>query len=118
MGDIAVILKSLRKENNLTQSEVAEKLYIDRSTYVKWEKGVSKPTRKLQELANLYNVTIDYLLGYEPQKEELPKDLKKILREKKVLFDGEIVTEKDKKIIEQFFIALYDKTIKDLKKKI
>ena len=113
MGDITMILKKLRKENNLTQSEVADKLIIDRSTYVKWEKGISKPTRKLQELADLYNVTIDYLLGYEPQKKELPKDLKRILKEKKILFDGKIVTEKDKKIIEQFFIALYYKTAKN-----
>lgn len=37
-------LLELRTENNLTQQQIADKLGIQRSTYTKWETGVSEPS--------------------------------------------------------------------------
>jgi transcriptional regulator with XRE-family HTH domain len=68
--NIASNLTRLRKENNLTQSELAQKLnYTDKSVS-KWEHGESvPPIETLKELAELYGVTIDYLV------QEFPEDL-------------------------------------------
>jgi len=57
-------LKRTRKANNLKQKDVAQSLSLDRSTYAGYETGKNKPSfEKLMELANLFNVSIDYLLG-------------------------------------------------------
>lgn len=59
-------LKALRLQRGLLQKEVAEKIGVDRTTYVKYEKGSSDPNFEiLQRLADYFNVTIDYLLGYK-----------------------------------------------------
>ena len=65
------ILKSLRESKGLSQQQVAELLNIERTTYVKYETGVINPSRKLTDLAKLYNVSVDYLLGNEQQTDSL-----------------------------------------------
>lgn len=60
----AEILKKLRKEKGLSQSDMAKILEIDRSTYTKYEKGGSIK-RSLEKLTDFYNVSADYLLGNE-----------------------------------------------------
>lgn len=57
------VLVMLRKNKKLSQLDVANVLGVDRTTYNKWETGVSRPVRYLNELANFYNVSTDYLLG-------------------------------------------------------
>ena len=64
-SDTPTILKRLREQRGLSQQQVADLLNIQRTTYVKYETGASKPVRKLMELANLFGVTTDYLLGVE-----------------------------------------------------
>ena len=57
-------IKILRVEKNWTQLEVSQKLKIGRSTYIGYEKGTSQPSNEMIiVLANLYNVTTDYILG-------------------------------------------------------
>lgn len=60
--NIPIRLKELRESQGWSQQEVADKLGIERTTYVKYESGASKPTRKLQDIAALYNVSTDYIL--------------------------------------------------------
>ena len=57
-------LTKLRMSNNMTQSEVAEKLnYTDKSVS-KWERGEAiPPIDVIKDLADLYGVTIDYLVS-------------------------------------------------------
>ncbi len=58
------ILKYLREENELTQKEVAEKLKIKRSTYNQYEQQYDIiPSIRLCQVADLFNVSIDYILG-------------------------------------------------------
>ena len=62
------ILLELRKQNNLTQSQLAEKTYVTRQAVTKWESGDSIPnTETLKILSKLFNVSINTLLG-SPQK--------------------------------------------------
>lgn len=38
-------LQHLRKENNMTQEQLAERLYVSRAAVSKWESGVSQTKR-------------------------------------------------------------------------
>lgn len=63
-------LKQLRKENNLTQDEVAKLLNIFRSRYNIYEREkTDMPIKYLIMLANFYGVSIDYLVGETDVKE-------------------------------------------------
>ena len=57
-------LKAARKNTGLTQAQVAEKFGVTIRTVTSWETGEKLPrTNRLNELAALYGVTSDYLLG-------------------------------------------------------
>ena len=61
---IADRIKSLREQNNKTQSELAKQLGITRSSVNAWEMGISVPsTQYIIELAHIFKVSTDYLLG-------------------------------------------------------
>lgn len=61
---IADRIKSLREKSNRTQSELAKQLGITRSSVNAWEMGISVPsTQYIVELANIFHVSTDYLLG-------------------------------------------------------
>ena len=61
---IADKIKSLRESNNMTQADLARRLGITRSSVNAWEKGISVPsTQYVVELANIFRVSTDYLLG-------------------------------------------------------
>lgn len=60
-------LIELRKNNNLLQKDIALRIGVDRTTYNKYEKGLSEPSfDTLKMLASFFNVSIDYLLEYDP----------------------------------------------------
>lgn len=62
-------LKQLRGDRKLTQKEIADFLGIDRTTYVKYETGVSEPNFGiLKKLSYYFDVSIDYLLENNPNK--------------------------------------------------
>lgn len=57
-------LKILRKAKGVLQKDVAAYLGINRTTYVKYETGVSEPDNEtLKKIADYYGVSIDHLLG-------------------------------------------------------
>lgn len=56
-------LRELRCRAGFSQDKVAKIIGVSRPAYVNYENGKSKPTRKLKELAKLFNVTVDYILG-------------------------------------------------------
>ncbi|MBR3747563.1 MAG: helix-turn-helix transcriptional regulator [Selenomonadaceae bacterium] len=63
MNITACRLRVLRQESKMSQQAVADFLGITRTAYNKYESGVIKPVRKLNELAALFGVTADYILG-------------------------------------------------------
>ena len=61
--EIANRLFELRKQRNLSQEELAEKIGVSRQAVSKWERAESAPdTDNLIELARLYEVSLDDLL--------------------------------------------------------
>ena len=59
-------LKLLRTSANLTQKEIASRLGVERSTYVKYERGNSDPpSSTLVRLADMFGVSVDYLLAHD-----------------------------------------------------
>ena len=71
-------LQRLRKRANLTQEEVATKLNITPQAISKWENDVSAPDISLLgEIADMFGVTVDELLGRQPQTIYLPEGPRK-----------------------------------------
>ncbi|MBO5278125.1 MAG: helix-turn-helix transcriptional regulator [Lachnospiraceae bacterium] len=63
---IAERIKFLRERNAYTQTELAKKLGITRSSVNAWEMGISVPsTQYIVELSTIFSVSTDYLLGVE-----------------------------------------------------
>ena len=64
--DFAEKVKTLRKESGLTQQEVADKLYISRSLYAKYESGLATPSKDiLQKMALLFDTGVKDLISCE-----------------------------------------------------
>lgn len=56
-------ISRLRKENNMTQDELANKLYITRQNLSKWENGLSiPPIDTLLILSNIFKISIEDIL--------------------------------------------------------
>lgn len=59
-------IRDLRKDNDLSQKQVADMLGMSQTGYSKYETGENDiPTHILIALAKFYNVSVDYLLGLE-----------------------------------------------------
>ena len=64
MGKVGQKIARLRKSHNMTQLELADKIGISFQAVSNWERGNSMPDiSKLPELASLFDVSIDELLG-------------------------------------------------------
>lgn len=74
-------LKQLRKKSNMLQKDVANKLGITESAYGYYEQGRREPSNEtLKQLANIFGVTTDYLLGITDDPILTEKDEKDIAR--------------------------------------
>lgn len=63
---IGALLRDLRKENNLTQAELAEKLGVSNRSISRWENGTTMPDFDLLiELADFYGVDVRDILDGE-----------------------------------------------------
>ena len=68
-------IRDLREESDLTQSQVATYLMCDQSLYSKYERGDrALPLELACKLADLYRVSVDYLLCRTNTKKPYPKD--------------------------------------------
>lgn len=69
-------IANLRKNAGITQDELAAFLGVTKASVSKWENGQSMPDiLLLPEIATYFDVSVDELLGYEPQlsKEQIQK---------------------------------------------
>ena len=75
------LLRDLRKENNLTQEQLAEKLNVARRTVSRWETGYNLPDLDvLIELADFYNVDIRELIDGERKQVNMDTETKDTLK--------------------------------------
>ena len=59
-------IKQLREQAGLSQSQLAKKLDVTRSSVNAWEMGLSTPTTQyIVALTKLFHVSADYILGIE-----------------------------------------------------
>ena len=75
---IGNFLLELRKELNITQEELAEKLYVKRESISKWERGIQIPTvENIINLAEFYKVTPNEILYGERKNKDNEKEVEK-----------------------------------------
>ena len=68
-GNMFKRLLAIREENEMTQSQIAEICGVHRSNISKWEKNKEIiPIEHLNDYANYFNVSFDYLIGFTNQK--------------------------------------------------
>lgn len=72
-------IKALRKERNITQEKLAEYLNVSAQAISRWETDITMPEiTLLAPIANIFNVTTDYLLGVDIYKRN--ENIKKVYR--------------------------------------
>lgn len=72
-SNIAANLRYLRNHHGLSQEEVAEKVGVSRQSVAKWESGDSLPDiLKCESLADLYGVSLNDLVRFDPDKAGFP----------------------------------------------
>ena len=108
-------LKELRKENGYTQEDIAKKLGLTKSAYGYYEQAKTVPdAHTLSKLANIFNVSVDYLLGRTDERnnnsksnkidinknekdveELLEETMSQILNQDGLMLNGQIVDDND-----------------------
>lgn len=67
-------IRDLREDNDYTQKFISEYLNCDQSMYSKYEREIrSVPLWVLRKLADLYNTSVDYLIGRTDEIKPYPK---------------------------------------------
>lgn len=88
-------IKKLRQENGLTQEDLAEQLGVSFQAISRWENSTTYPDITLLPIiANMFDVTIDYLLDMESYKKD--EELKKIFEQDDILFNEGKTKEREK----------------------
>lgn len=101
-------LQYFRKKSNLTQEELAEKLFVSRTAISKWESGRGMPSiSSLKAISEVFNVSIDELLSSEEIIEVAEKEKKENMKSFKNIIFGIM----DLMSIIFLFIPLFGKEI-------
>ena len=67
-------IRNLREDADLTQAEIGKQINVPQRTYAYYESGERMiPPQVLVALAQLHNVSVDYLLGLTDRKAPYPK---------------------------------------------
>lgn len=67
-------IRDLREDHDLSQTQLAKLLNMSQTGYSKYETGENEvPVAILEQLADIYHTSTDYLLGRTNQKEPYPK---------------------------------------------
>lgn len=67
-------IRDIREDADMTQAQVADLLFVNRRTYSCYETGRHMmPTEILSRLADLFNTSVDYLIGRTDEKKPYPK---------------------------------------------
>jgi transcriptional regulator with XRE-family HTH domain len=111
-----LIIKNLRERKGWTQRDLAEKMFKAESTVGMWEQGRREPDYdSLIELAQLFDVPVDFLIGNNPldkainkvkesdqydinenlSDEQIEQNIKDLLKNTIVKYKGRTVSEKE-----------------------
>lgn len=101
-------IRELRKQKRLTQAELAKVMSVSQQTVGAWETGRAIPgSDTLGDLADLFNVSTDYLLG-RPEKadDQVDLDLERAL-DNAHSFSGKPLSEHDRKVAKDVLRSLF-----------
>ena len=77
-------IQQLRKQKGISQEELADRVGVSRQAVSKWENNLSCPDITiLPELASIFGISVDELLGRTPPKEERVHEAEVIKPEEK-----------------------------------
>ena len=70
-------IKRLRTERGMTQKALADKLFVSAQAVSRWENNEVEPSiTTLTELAKIFGVSADEILGLETKKSRMKKKIK------------------------------------------
>lgn len=104
-------LKELRKEQNITQSNLAKILNVTQDSISLWEKNKRVPdTQYIIQLADYFNVSADYLLGRSDDfgNVDVPSDVKLSSEEQYALDMFRDLSNSNRKIILRNLFVMLD----------
>ena len=104
---IGTFICSLRKEKNLTQKELADKLNITNKAISKWERGISCPDISLLiPLSDILEVTTNEILnGQREEVSDINEDIDRKVK-KTLTYMVDISSEKSKKYLNYIFLGV------------
>lgn len=75
MATFKDVIVSLRAEKEFSQEQLAKALHVSKSTVGMWETGDRMPSpEKFEEIADYFNVDMDYLYGRSPIRQKIHFD--------------------------------------------
>lgn len=99
---VGVFLKKLRKDNNMTQEQLGEKVGVTNKTISRWETGnYMPPVECLEILSDLYQVSINEILAGE----RIPKEEFYVIAETNIT-DALLERERENKVFEKKMILI------------
>ena len=109
-------IKNARKNNNMTQRQLADAIGVSHNTISDWESGNHKPDiDTLFLLCNILKVDANYMLDYEEKIKELEvqnksndDQYKQILKNKGLMDDNDNINEENFKKLIDFAVANKD----------
>ena len=117
---IGKFISKCRKDKNITQEELAEKLSVSNKTISRWENGVNMPDYSvLKDLCNILDIDINELLSGEKNNKETIENLDMILKEyykmkkqkeklKKIIIIGTVVISQVFLFVFTIFVLNYE----------
>lgn len=121
-------LKNLREENNMSRDNLANKLNISYSAVSKYETNIRFPDQEmLKKISDIFNVSIDYLLGNTDQRNisidekykevyDVEEAMEVILSQPGLMLNGELLSDESKIILANSILNGI-RTVKELESK-
>ena len=104
-------LRFLRKYQHLTQTEIANQLNINQRTYSQYETGANEPNfETLKKLANLFDVSIDYLLENDRSLSDTDEivDLNNFLLNGRYTINSKFLSDRERKRLNDIVRVMYE----------
>nr|WP_302427010.1 XRE family transcriptional regulator [Limosilactobacillus mucosae] len=108
MSEFSERLTNLRENKGWSKTYVAKTIGLSSmQTYANWEYGRTEPDfETTKKLANLFNVSTDYLLGREPS-DKSDIDLDKAIDESRS-FDGKPISDHDREVVKKILRGYFN----------
>lgn len=83
----ADLLRQFRMEKGLTQAQLADALFVDRTTVVKWENGSRMPDAiVLTQISKLLDIDVNFLMSNAGSNDQRPKVI--LVDDEKIILNG------------------------------